>query len=79
MSIQDGLDSWHRDWPLLQLYLYIDDMGVLAQGTAHVIKEYCSVAIVALDLVLTSVDAKLSRGSPGIPGGKSVVLSPLLA
>ena len=36
-------------------------------------------AIVELDIVLTGIDAKLSRGSLGIPGGKSVVLSPLLA
>ena len=40
MSMQEALDNWHRNWPMLQLYLYIDDMGVLAQGTAHVIKHY---------------------------------------
>ena len=33
-------------------------------------------AIVALYVVRTSMDAKFSRGSSGIPGGKSVVLSP---
>ena len=61
---------------MLQLYLYIDDMGVLAQGTAHVIKKYFYEAIVELDNALLEIDAKLSRGTPGIPGGKSVVIAP---
>ena len=70
------LDEWHRSWPLMKLYLYIDDMGVLAQGTAHIIENQFFKAIAQLDALLASVDAKLSRGVAGTTGGKSVVLAP---
>ena len=32
MSLQGTIDAWQANWPLLQLYLYIDDMGILCQG-----------------------------------------------
>ena len=77
MSLMESLDAWHRRWPLMQLYLYIDDMGVLAQGTTRLITAQFFDSIADLDAVLSSVDAKLSRGEPGITGGKWVVLAPL--
>jgi hypothetical protein len=76
MSLMHVLDEWHRKWPLMKLYLYIDDMGVLAQGTAHIIKTLFFDAIAHLDSLLSTVDAKLSRGVAGTTGGKSVVLAP---
>ena len=42
VSLMFVLDRWHATWPMLALYLYIDDMGVLLQGTAHVILKYFS-------------------------------------
>ena len=32
MSLQRTIDAWQANWPLPQLYLYIDDMGILCQG-----------------------------------------------
>ena len=60
----------------MQLYLYMDDMGVLAQGTTHIIETQFYASIADLDAVLCSVDARLSRGEPGATGGTSVVLAP---
>ena len=62
---------------MMQLYLYIDDMGVLAQGTAHVVLKYFCESLARLIEIVSSVDACFSVGSPGLPGGKSVVVSPL--
>ena len=76
MSMQRALDVWHAEWPMMQLYLYIDDMGVLSQGTEHVVVKYLAASIARLIEIVSSVDAYFSLGSPGVPGGKSVVVSP---
>ena len=33
MALTRSLDQWAARWPYMQLFLYIDDIGVLARGT----------------------------------------------
>ena len=70
MSLQHTLDVWHANWPRLQLYLYIDDMGILCQGPKTYIEVAFFQRIKELDAALNRVDASCSRGTPGVVWGQ---------
>ena len=76
MSLQRTVDAWQANWPLLQMYLYIDDMGILCQGPKKYIEVVFFRAVQQLDAALIAIDAAFSRGSPGVVDGKSVVVVP---
>ena len=76
MSLQATIDAWQANWPLLQLYLYIDDMGILCQGPKKYIEVVFFTAVKQLDAALSQIDAAFSRGQPGVVGGKSIVVAP---
>ena len=70
-------EQWIERFTTGLLKLYIDDMDVLTQGTEHVVLKYCCESIARLIEIVSSADACFSVGSPGKPGGKSVVVSAL--
>ena len=74
--MQGTIDAWQANWPLLQLYFYIDDMGILCQGPRKYIEVVFFQAVKQLDAALSRIDAAFSRGQPGVVGGKSVVVAP---
>ena len=60
----------------MQLFLYIDEIAVLAPGPPHFVLKEAPEAVLELVFELESIGAKVSRGGSGVVVGKSVVVVP---
>ena len=79
MALTKPLDTFMATWPNMGMSLYVDDISLLARGTHRFINlEFCKV-VKQLEVLLSSVGAKLSKGSFGKVGGKSTVVTPYKA
>ena len=77
MALTKPLDQFSARWPSLGLALYVDDISLLARGTETYIKTVLCKAVTELEAAIIKVGGKLSRGTFGKIGGRSVVVAPL--